>query len=231
VDGREVPVVIYVPKSTNDANTILDLFKRRTTEIFHELEGDYGAWPHPALVIYNAGLGGMEYCGATITSQRALGHELFHSYFARGVMPANGNAGWIDEALASWRDDGYRTVSYIFGSSSMSSHPYYTRITDKEAYTFGKKFMGLLNGKLSDKGGLKPFMRYMVEEKKFSPLSIDEFMKEMSQFYGVSVESDFKRYTFDDKKLNPLKSQLKSQSKEDHPIHRKMGLSELRKYL
>jgi hypothetical protein len=53
----------------------------------------------------------MEYCGATMTDPGALGHELTHSWFARGVMPANGNTGWIDEAVASWRDDGYPRAS------------------------------------------------------------------------------------------------------------------------
>ena len=74
-----------------------------------ELEQTYGPYPHEALLIYCTGniSGGMEYAGATMTSLEALGHEITHSWFARGVMPANGNAGWIDEAIARWRDRGY----------------------------------------------------------------------------------------------------------------------------
>ena len=62
------------------------------------------------MTIYIAGRGGMEHCGATITSMSALAHEITHSWFARGVMPANGNAGWIDEGTARWRDRGYPTA-------------------------------------------------------------------------------------------------------------------------
>lgn len=227
VDGRDIPAVVYYSRSILGGLTNLERLKSMSTEVFHELEGDYGAWPHPSLVVYNAGQGGMEYCGATMTSTSALGHELFHSYFARGVMPANGNAGWLDEALASWRDDGYQTLSTLSGSSRMSSHPYYTRTTDMAAYSFGERFMGLMDGKLKSKGGLKPFMRHMVEKRVFAPLFVEDFIKEMSAFYGVSVEADFKKYTFGSS--DNFSANLKSS--HGHKIHRKMSISELKSHL
>ncbi len=226
VDGRDIPAVVYFSKSLFSGLTSLDKLKESSTDIFHELEGDYGAWPHPSLIVYNAGQGGMEYCGATMTSTSALGHELFHSYFARGVMPANGNSGWLDESLASWRDGGYQTLSSLSGSSRMSNHPYYTRTTDRAAYSFGERFMGLMDGKLKSKGGLKPFMRHMVEKRVFAPIFVEEFIKEMGEFYGVSVEADFKKYTFGTS--NNFSTELKSNG---HKIHRKMTISELQNYL
>ena len=226
IDGRVIQVVVYYGKSIFSSSSSLEKLKTMSTEVFHELEADYGAWPHPSLVVYNAGSGGMEYCGATITSTSALGHELFHSYFARGVMPANGNSGWIDEALASWRDDGYQTLTSLSGSSKMSAHPYYTRTTDTAAYSFGERFMSFLDGKLKSKGGLKPFMRHMVDKRTFAPLFVEEFMKEMGEFYGVSVEAEFKKYTFGS--ANTFSPGLKSNT---HKIHQKMSLSELQKLL
>jgi hypothetical protein len=225
VDGREIPAVVYVSKSIFN-NTALDKLKLKASEVFQELEGDYGAWPHPSLIIYNAGMGGMEYCGATMTSFSALGHELFHSYFARGVMPANGNSGWLDEALASWRDEGYQTLYSLSGTSMMSSHPYYTRTTDRAAYSFGERFMRYMDGKLKTKGGLKPFMRYMVENRVFAPLFVEEFIQEMGSFYGVSVEADFNTYTYGNKE-----SFIKSLKPVNNEIHRKMTILELKKYL
>lgn len=225
VDGRDIPAVVYVGKSILGSGSLSSL-KESATTIFHELEGDYGAWPHPVLVVYNAGSGGMEYCGATMTSASALGHEMFHSYFARGVMPANGNSGWLDEALASWRDDGYQTLGTLSGSSGMSSHPYYTRTTDYSAYSFGERFMSYMDGKLKAKGGLKPFMRHMVENRKFAPLFVEEFVKEMGEFYGESVEADFKKYTFGNKRSFP--PSYKSQNAH---IHKKMSIEELQNYL
>jgi hypothetical protein len=223
VDGRNIPVVIYYVRSIMGGS--LDKLKTKATEYFHELEGDYGAWPHPSLTIYNAGSGGMEYCGATMTDSGSMGHEMFHSYFARGVMPANGNAGWLDEALASWRDDGYQTLTTLSGSSRMSSHPYYTRITDDAAYSFGERFMSLMDGKVKEKGGLKPFMRYMVEKRVFAPLFVEDFIKEMSSFYGISVEQDFRKYTYGSG--DNFSRELKVKSS----VHRKMKIKDLKKYL
>ncbi len=225
IDGRDIPAVVYIPKSS--FGTSLDKLKAKTTEVFHELEKDYGAYPHASIIVLQAGMGGMEYSGATMTSFSALGHEMFHFYFARGVMPANGNAGWVDEALASWRDDGYQSISSLSGTSGMSSHPYYTRITDRAAYDFGERFMSFLDNKLKSKGGLKPFMRYMVDKKIFKPFFIEEFINEISSFYGLDLMPDFKRYTFSSK--NTFAPRLKSN--HEHRVHRKMDLEELKNYL
>lgn len=227
IDGREIPAVVYLTRSIwgRGQKNLLQNLKNKASEVFHELESDYGAWPHSSLVIYNAGAGGMEYCGATMTDVASLGHELFHSYFARGFMPANGNSGWLDEALASWRDDGYQTLSTLIGSTGMSSHPYYTRTTDTAAYGFGKRFMAYMDGKLKSKGGLKPFLRYVIDEKKFSPMFVEEFIKLMGSFYGVSVEADFKKYTYRKSHLTPINKL------DNKDIHRKMTLSELKNYL
>jgi hypothetical protein len=226
IDGREIPAIVYAKKPAWGGGSPLQSLKNRTTEIFQELESDYGAWPHPVLVVFNSGLGGMEYCGATMTSASALGHELFHSYFARGMMPANGNSGWLDEALASWRDKGYKSITSLSGTSKMSNHPYYMRTTDQAAYTFGERFMSYMEGKLQDKGGLKPFMRHIIEKRKFSPLFVEEFIKEMSSFYDVSVEADFKTYTYGS--FNNFPQNFKS---SDSHIHRKMTIEELKNHL
>lgn len=223
IDGRDIPAVVYATTGLFGSPNLQRL-KDSTTNVFHELEKDYGAFPHPSVTVLNAGSGGMEYCGATMTDMGALGHELFHSYFARGVMPANGNSGWLDEALASWRDGGYQSSTSLSGSSRMSSHPYYTRTTDTAAYSFGKRFMGYLDGKLVDKGGLKPFMRHMIEKRVFAPLFVEEFIKEMSDFYGVSLDEDFKKYTFG------AKDSFTKSAKESS-VHRKMTQAELKKYL
>jgi hypothetical protein len=220
IDGRVLPVVVY-----SRAGSSLERLKQTTTEVFHELEADYGTFVHPSITVYQAGSGGMEYCGATMTDLSSLGHELFHSYFARGVMPANGNAGWLDEALASWRDNGYQTETTLSGTSMMSSHPYYTRITDTAAYSFGSRFMSYLDGKTQSKGGLKPFLRHMVEKKVFAPLFVEEFYKEMGMFYGISVEADFKKYTYGRSNFFSLDHNQASK------VHRKMSVKELKKYL
>ena len=228
VNGQEIPVAIYQASEDSDSEGLNGL-KTVALRVFNELEKDYGAFPHPSITIYNAslasmGLGGMEYAGATVTDKWALPHELFHSYFARGVTPANGNAGWIDEALASWRDDGYRRLTTLAGSSSMASHAPYTRKTDTAAYSFGSKFMSFLDNKFAAKGGLKPFMNKLLEKKLFEPLFTEDFIKEMELFYGEKVQDIFTQYVYAKPQLTKLKS-------EKIHRHHKLSGSELQSIL
>jgi hypothetical protein len=228
VNGRDIPVVLYTAKAANSA-TIMNTLMRIATRTFHELEGDYGAFPHQSLTIYNAnlssmGLGGMEYAGATVTNEGAIEHELFHSYFARGMTPANGNAGWIDESLASWRDNGYNRVLTMVGTSQMAAHEAYTRKTDAAAYSFGARFMAFLDNKFATKGGLKPFMNKLLEKKLFTPIFTEEFIKEMELFYGEDLKAIFTQYVFN-------KSVSTDKSLELNPPHRKMSLAEMQSIL
>ncbi|MBU6154764.1 MAG: hypothetical protein KGP28_10720 [Bdellovibrionales bacterium] len=225
-DGRVIPVLLYAQKDSWSAQ--LERLGERVRTVFRELEADYGPFPHPSILVYQAGAGGMEYCGATMTDFGSLGHELFHSYFARGVMPANGNSGWLDEALASWRDNGYPTLNALSGSSGMSSHPNYTRITDTAAYSFGARFMGFLDGETRGKGGMKPFMRELVATRILKPMFVEEFIEWMEDFYQQSFQDTFKRYTY--KSRLPFEGTSSSLQTESHP-HRKMSLKELRAHL
>ena len=226
VNGREIPVAVYQVPGDSDPEGLNGL-KNVALRVFNELEKDYGAFPHPSITIYNAnlgsmGLGGMEYAGATVTSKSALAHELFHSYFARAMTPANGNAGWIDEALASWRDDGYPRLATLSGTSSMAAHAPYTRKTDTAAYGFGARFMSFLDNKFASKGGLKPFMNKLLEKKIFEPLFTEDFIQEMELFYGEKVQDMFNKYVYG--KPQKLKS-------AQFHLHRKISGVELKSIL
>jgi hypothetical protein len=194
-NGLRLPVTLYL-ENESGAAARLEGLKQKTTAVLAELEKDYGPFLHPSLTVHVVDRNGMEYAGAAVTSEKLLGHELFHSYFARGVLFSNGSASWIDEALASWRDGGYKTKKSLRGTSGMAAHGPYGRVTDAKAYTFGADFMALLNGKLRSKGGLKPFLRSLIARKAFVPLDMDLFIHEMESFYGVSLVGDFQRYVY-----------------------------------
>jgi hypothetical protein len=220
IDGRDIPMMIY---STNGSAN-LERFKTHALSVLKELEGDYGPFLHHKVVIFEAGSGGMEYCGATMTEYSALAHELTHSYFARGIMPANGNAGWIDEALASWRDKGYPVVSSLLTTTKMAAHPEHTRMTDSAAYSTGARFMGLMDYKFKEKGGLKKFLAELVEKKHFDPLVTEEFSGMLSEFFGESVKAEFDKYIYGRTGVTRMKS-------EAHPFHQKMSLQDYQNLL
>lgn len=210
IDGRDIPVTVYTSYSANRYMT-------KALEVIAELEADYGPWPHAQVIIYGAGSGGMEYCGATITSMSALGHELTHSYFARGIMPAHGNSGWVDEAIASWRDGGYRSYSERqLSRTIMASHSTYQRTTDRKAYTKGMKFIGYLNGKFSEKESFKVFLKSFFQERKFRPFKTFEFKEAIEKFYNTSLTQEFDKYIYGRSGIDTTKEVVKENIYHPH---------------
>lgn len=228
ISGKKIPATIYTLNSGN-ADLELTAFKNSATKIIAELENDYGPYPHPSLIVYaqspNGG-GGMEYAGSAVTSLGALGHELLHSFFGRALMPANGNAGWIDEAIASWRDRGYPNYATLDFQSKIGNMPYYTRWTDVNSYDLGSKFMGYMNNKL---GGIKPFLADILHNEKFKPIFTEEFIEKMEAYYGKALKPEFTQYVQNDRDIIPRRK--KSLSKEEmqhmHPIHKPLSEQEL----
>jgi hypothetical protein len=192
INGKSIPVIIYASSSWS-----LKSAKKKTIKCLNELEGKLGAWSHPSLTIYIAGSGGMEHSGATMTSMYALEHEITHSYFARGVMPVDGNSGWLDEAIASWRDDGYKsTRAPNFSSTSMAAHSEYRRSTDRKAYTQGANFMAFLNNRLENQGGLISFLAQIYTKYSHKNITTRMFQKELEAYAGESFANEFNKYIF-----------------------------------
>lgn len=187
LDGRIIPITLYTRSEGQ-----LSSFKKKILITLENLEQELGSWPHEGLIVFGSGMGGMEYCGATVSDLMSLSHELIHSYFARGVMPQNGNAGWIDEAITSWLDDGMPMKKKLtFKKSGMASHSEFTRTTDKQAYTKGKDFISYLNFRLKNMGGLKPFLVRLLEEKKFQNIRTEDFLEFLNLNTGIDFTSDF----------------------------------------
>ncbi len=212
ISGRTFKVQVYSSSDSNVSRAVSS-----SKKVLKELESKLGPWPHENLIIYVAGSGGMEYCGATITSLRALGHELTHSYFARGVMPINGNAGWMDEAIASWRDNGYKSISSPgFSSTRMSGHSDYRRFTDRKAYSQGANFMAYLNHELKAQGGLINFLNEYHKQYSHHNVTTTTFIKELRNFSGRDFTPEFNRYIFG--KGSSIKENLEKEHNPFHPI-------------
>jgi len=220
IDGRTIPVTVYTSQST-------DRFMSNTLKILAELEGDYGPFPHNKVIVYGAGSGGMEYCGATITSMSALGHELIHSYYARGVMPAHGNSGWVDEAVASWRDAGYPSYStWRLSRTSMAGHSVYRRTTDRNAYSKGMRFIGHLHEKFKSQESFKIFLKNFFEERKFKPFKTPEFQKAIENYYNTDVSDLFNKYVYGTEGVESDKEHVHEENKF-HPRLSEQQLLEL----
>lgn len=190
ISGKLIPLVTYGPAALT--------LQRDSLKILKELESDYGAWPHPHVIVFGwpPFSGGMEYSGATTTSVRALGHELHHSYFARGMFPAGGNAGWIDEALASWRDNGYPKKARRLSTTRMAGHSIYRRDTDRNAYGKGAEFIAHLNSLFAEKGGMKKFKKDLAAKFVYKPMTTPKFQRLLETYFQADLQNSFDKYIY-----------------------------------
>ncbi len=126
-----------------------------------------------------------------MTSFKALDHEMLHSYFAKGVMPANGNSGWIDEAIASWRDYGYQRSATPGVPANLAGRSIYARNTNSQAYAHGREFLAHLDYIMQDKGGLKAFLRGYAQTYKYTLVTTDHFINNLEFFSGLELSDLF----------------------------------------
>ncbi len=197
-DGREIPIFIYT-KVVDNVTELLVNFLQKTKAIMRDLEADFGPFPHGSVTIYarDSYPNPMEYAGAAATTIDALRHELDHSYFARSIVPANGDAGWIDEALAKWGDRGYPRYHYPPANrANLGKRSPYSRITDGGAYTVGLEFVAHLDYILRDRGGLKPFLATYADKKRHQSVTAGEFQALVEDYYGGSLQQLFETYVY-----------------------------------
>lgn len=217
IDGRDVPVTIY--SNWSFMNRAL---KNKAWNVIKELEADYGSWPHDQVIIYGTGIsGGMEYAGATETSVVSLGHELQHAYFAKGIHPANGNSGWLDEAIASWRDKGHQSYSSPnYTSFNLANHSVYTRQTDKNSYAKGRSFMAYINYQLIEAGrvGLKDFLRKYFAKRKFTTVTTEIFRADLEDYAQMSFDADFRQYIYGQSLKEVMFTSDEVEENPHHPV-------------
>lgn len=189
---REIPVEVY-GVTTSLVNSAGDVLPK----LFKELEADYGPYPHAKFLAYmNDRSGGMEYVGATITSVASIDHELLHSWFARSVIPADGRSGWIDEAMASWRDYGYSTAKSTLGRAptNLAAYSPYRKSTPGNSYVDGRALMAELDLEFSSIGGLKPVMKAFFAKYKNRVVNNEEFWHFLEEYTKVNVDAFNERY-------------------------------------
>ncbi len=106
-------------------------------------ESTIGPYHHPDRFVAFLHQGGMEYDGACTAAPDALEHEVFHSWWARGLKPASQNDGWIDEAWTVYHDNGGRVeTSFNFKEPPirLCSRSPWNRATPIESYRLGSRF-------------------------------------------------------------------------------------------
>jgi hypothetical protein len=165
----------------------------------------YGPWAHGdsfVAVIWGAGRG-MEYDGSTTASDAALEHEVFHSWFGRGIKPARSSDGWIDEAWTSWATSSRRVEGPRFPDDELGldeppvvlypPHPW-SRYTPTESYREGARFFGGLAHRLGGASRLRRAMADWYRANVGRPVTTDGLERHLEEWSGLDLAPWFRRY-------------------------------------
>ena len=165
----------------------------------------YGPWAHGdamTVVVWGPGRG-MEYDGATTASVGALEHEVFHSWFGRGVKPASASDGWIDEAFTSWatstrRSEGPRFASTELGLDEppvlLCPPSPWSRHTPVESYTAGARLFAGVAHRLGGAERLRSAMAAVYRAHAGGFLSSDGLADALRDWSGVDLTDLWARY-------------------------------------
>jgi len=198
--GATIPVLIYAPRMHVEFDIIrMQDYGEKAIGALGELEDQFGPYPHGRLIVYarGPGVGGMEYAGAMVSRIGSIRHELNHSYFARCVTPANGDAGWMDEAIASWGDNNFESSAElpIIGANMARRSPY-ERTTSPHAYTVGRDVIAHLDHLCASRGGMRAFLKEYFASKLWTTVDAAEFQAMVEDFHGDSLNGLFDEFVY-----------------------------------
>ncbi len=194
--ARSVIVDVWKP-----AGTVADP-AREAGRIRHLLtvnDALFGPFPADRFTCFlHDGDGGMEYAGATTTSAGALAHEVAHSWFARGVLPASDADGWWDEAYTTYLTSGAAPAPLDFGRPpvQLCSRRPFQRHTDARSYVEGSRlFSGI--AAMIGAATLTQAMRTLFRTRVRSCLSTAELEEHLVRQTGAAgIVDAFHRFVY-----------------------------------
>jgi aminopeptidase N len=144
----------------------------------------------------------MEYDGATTSSVPALEHEVFHSWFGRGIKPARAADGWIDEAWTTWATS-HRPEQPRFSAEPLGleeppvelypQHPW-ARRTPEEAYTDGPRLFAGLAYLFGGAERLRAAMAEWYQVNAGRLVTTDGLAAHLKSWSGVDISPWWGRY-------------------------------------
>jgi hypothetical protein len=165
----------------------------------------YEPWVHGDTywaVIWSAGRG-MEYDGATTASVEALEHEVFHSWFGRGIKPARAADGWIDEAWTVWSTSAHGRDQPRFWEANLGldeppvvlypPHPW-SRYTPTDAYTHGARLFAGIASLFGGANRLRAAMADWYRANAGGLVTTDGLAAHLKAWSGIDIGPWWARY-------------------------------------
>ncbi len=202
--GRPAPLALRSTRHL-DVDVDLEACEADVASWLVSLAQRYGPWVHgDAMTVFVWGPGrGMEYDGATTAAEGALEHEVFHSWFGRGVKPACAGDGWIDEAWTSWATSTRRSEEPRYGAEPLDldgepvvlrpPHPW-ARFTPGASYTAGARLFSGLAHLLGGAPQLRSAMAAWYRANAGGLVSTDGLESHLRAWSGVDIGPWWQRY-------------------------------------
>lgn len=148
-NGQTVDIEIH---RDNDVTDTMDSLLARSASALEEFiasTGDYAFGDRLTVFVWEITSRAMEYDAGTTTTPDALEHEIFHLWYGRGVKPALGRDGWLDEAwtVFNTRLGEAFTVAELPATASpllLSVADPWSRYTPHASYNGGRLFFSHL---------------------------------------------------------------------------------------
>lgn len=194
---REIPIVVYGSRA-EDVDAGMD----NLLTAFAELEATFGPYSHASFIAdVVPGGGGMEHVGATVSGVVALSHELCHSWFGRGVLPADGRSGWIDEAICTWRDFRYQrppgvTTVGTRPDTNLATYSIWYQPAPDFFHVPGWDLMTDLDIMTADAGGLRPILRDFYADWRGRPITTEQFLDYLKARTDVDLDAEFDEHVY-----------------------------------
>jgi hypothetical protein len=168
-----------------------------------ELAVNLGPFPMPrglSILLVSHG-GGMEYYGGTITSMRALEHEVFHMYYGCSTVLATYRDTWLDEAVNMWyeysMDSSYAPIGEDYTSNIVSGRSAVAVGFDRRAYDEGARMMEAVARELGGREAMIAFLRHVHQQHQFAPFTTWEFVGFLADFSGVDMVERFNGWLYE----------------------------------
>jgi hypothetical protein len=170
-----------------------------------ELQSTLGPFPMPRglSIVLTQGGGGMEYYGATITSLRALRHEIFHMYYGCSTVATTYRDSWWDEAINMWYelsvDPAFPPIDPGYRSGIVGSRTPVTVGFDQRAYDEGAR---IIQAVAADMGGREPavaFFSHLHRTRLFAPFTTVDLADDILAYSGADFHERFDGWLYDAK--------------------------------
>jgi hypothetical protein len=196
IAGVDVRILAFVGgASVSEAFAWLDPW---LTELAVNL-GPFPMYRGISLFLVSSG-GGMEYFGGTITSLRAMRHEVFHMYYGCSTVMATYRDSWMDEAIDMWyeksMDPSYPLINNDYRSNIVSGRSPVAVGFDLRAYDEGARIMEAVARELGGRSAMIGFLRYVHQLKQFTPFTTWDFLNFLEDYSGLDMRNQFNNWLF-----------------------------------